>query len=170
MIRRHGIIGGLLLVLVTGCGDQPQPTPLQVGTHRISVVLPEGWEHLDYGDEHQLRREFARISLVDMGRSGGDIEVGADRALRNLREDERREEATREYRRIDGREAVTVDTWDRVSHEHRKRFLIVVNDRSLLVLHTPQGQFETMAETFAGLAASLAFVDTLPGAAAVGER
>lgn len=170
MRRRAWLAGILFLVLAAGCGEPPPPTALQVGSHRISVVMPRGWEHLNYGGEHQLRRGFDRISLADMGQIGGGIDVAVDVALGDLREDGRREEASRNYRLVDGRKSVTVDTWDRVSHEYRERYLIVLDSRSLLVVHTMQGQFETMAEAFDGLAASLAFADTLAGNGAVGER
>lgn len=164
MIRRSWILCGLAAVLAVaqGCSDEPPPaTELQVGAHRIAVVIPDGWEHLDYGDTHQLRRELARIAIEDLGSLDDDIDTAADSALVLLREQERRHEASRSHWQVDGREAVTIDTWDWLSHDFRKRFVFVANARSLLAISMVGGQFETMAEAFAAVTGSLAFVDSL---------
>jgi hypothetical protein len=160
----------LVLALAPGCGQEaPRPAELQVGPHRISVLLPDGWEHIDYGDTHQLRRELARISVEDLGWLDGDIDTAADSALVLLREDERRGEASRHHWQIDGRDAVTVDTWDRLSHEYRKRFVFVNNERSLLAISMMPGQLEAMEEAFDTLTASLSFVDSLVAPGRAGE-
>lgn len=159
---RHPILALFvpLCCLVAACG-QPEPTPLQVGPHEISLVFPSDWEHFDYGEKHLFRKDFERISLEDMGRLGWDIDLAIKQALKNLREDDRREIASRDSLLIDGREARALATWDLVSHQYPKHFLFVMNERSLLALHTAQGRLELMDSVFEGLRNSLAFVDTL---------
>jgi hypothetical protein len=148
------------ILLVSACG-QPEPDPirLRVGVHNITVRVPDGWEHVDYGDKHQFRKGMERISLEDMGNLGLNLDAGIKHALRRMREMERREVASRDTLEISGREARLIDTWDNVSHQYPKRFLFVKNRGSLLVLYTMGGQFEAMAPVFDSLAASLAYVD-----------
>jgi hypothetical protein len=152
---------GLILVLSGGCAQEPpHPVELQVGEQRISVVVPEGWEHLDYGDRHQLRQGFASISIEEAG--------GApDKALRRLGENEQRDIAARTPLQIGNHEGLIVDTWDRLSHQHRKRFCFVQGKGPLLVIYMMQGKFETVQPDFDALIASIALVD--PATQAVGE-
>ncbi|MDX2474977.1 MAG: hypothetical protein QNL91_14880 [Candidatus Krumholzibacteria bacterium] len=150
----------ILLFLVTGCGKQ-DPVPLQVGTHDIAVVFPSDWEHFEYGEQHQWRQDFNRIAIQDYGRMGTMIDLAIDRALVKLRDDERREIASRDTLLVSGRDARMIATWDHVSHEFPKRYLFVLNQNKLLVLYTMQGQFDLMEPTFTKMANSLAFVDTV---------
>ncbi len=62
---------------------------------------------------------------------------------------------------VSGRGARMIDTWDHVSHQYRKRYLFVLNQKKLLVLYTMQGRFELMEPAFTEMANSLAIVDTL---------
>lgn len=157
---RPGVLLLVGILVVSACG-QPEPTPLQVGTHNITVRVPDGWEHVDYGDKHQFRQEMERISLEDLGNLGTYLDAGIKHALRRLREEERREVALRDTLEITGREARLIDTWDTISHQNPKRFLFVKNRESLLVLYTLGGHFEAMAPVFDKLATSLAYVDSV---------
>jgi len=150
-------------LLVTAC-DKPEPVPLQVGAHAISIAFPPDWEHLDFGDKHQFRNKRARISVEDFGFLGKNLDKAIERAMVMTREDGRREVASRDSLEITGRDARVIDTWDHLSHQYRKRYLFVINEKSLLVVSTMQGRFESMEKTFNELTASLAFVDS-PGQA-----
>ena len=158
---RWGIVlPALALLLSAGCAEEPlPPVELQVGEHRISAVLPEGWEHLDYGDHHQLRQGFARIAIKEIR---GSAETGP----RRLGENEQRDIASRTPIRIGDREGLVVDTWDRLSHAHRKRFCFVRGEGRLLAFYMMQGEFETMQPALDALVASVTLDST---AQAVGE-
>ncbi len=148
------------LFLVTSCAE-PEPVPLQVGTHDIAVLFPSAWEHFEYGEQHQWRQDFHRIAIQDYGGLGTRIDLAIDRAMVKLREDGRREIASRDTLQVSGRDARMIDTWEYVSHEFPKRYLFVLNQNKLLVLYTMQGQFDLMEPAFTEMANSLAFVDSV---------
>jgi hypothetical protein len=152
----------LMLVLSVGCTrEEPRPVELQVGQHRVSLVLPEGWEHIDYGDRHQLRSNFERISIEALEGLNNDLDESVEVGLHRLKEWERRDEASRNRFDLAGHEAVVVDTWDRLSHQHRKRFLFVKIREDLLTIYMMRGEFEAMEPAFDSLVASLVLVDSL---------
>ena len=70
-------------------------------------------------------------------------------------EDARRGVAETEELDLDGRRALRVDTWDRLSHDFRKRHLFVLNEGNLLVFRMELGGFEELQPAFDGLVASL---------------
>ena len=138
------------------------PVTILAGSHSFAVTLPDGWEHLDYGNKHQLRRGPTRISIEEMDSLGPNLNSAARRALGRLNEMERRDIAsTREFE-ITGRSAIAVDTWDHLSHQWRKRFVFVNDQGNYLALYTMSGQFENMEGAFDSLVTSLAFTDSLP--------
>jgi hypothetical protein len=161
---RHFLWTPLVALALIGACDRSQPPPrtLQVGSHSIQVTIPDGWEHLDYGDKHQLRRGQHRISIEEMDSLGPTLESGSKRALVELREAERRDVASRRFFEVGGRSAVTIDTWDHLSHQWRKRFVFVDDGGRYLAMYTMLGQFETMETAFDSLVTSLAFTDSLP--------
>lgn len=149
------------LVFACACDKSPEPSAFQVGEQKVTLLTPGDWEHVDYGDQHQWRRDFERISIQDLGNKGSYLDLASERALEQLGENERREVATSDTLTIDGRPAYLIDTWETVSHQYRKRYLLVLNGRSLLAFYTMQGVFENMAAAFDAMAASLAFADSL---------
>lgn len=158
------LVMGLLaaaLVMLAACDKPDPPVELQVGAQKIFVVIPKDWEHFDYGDRHHIRKGFDRIVIEDLSQSGRDLEKAAERALVQLREDERRETAMSTEFLLDGRDALAIDTWDILSHEDRKSYVFVEDWGDLLVIYMMQGQFETMAEAFDEIITSFAFVDSL---------
>ena len=56
---------------------------------------------------------------------------------------------------------VIVDTWDKLSHQYRKRFFFVKAGRELLTISMMQGEFAAMAPVLDALVGSFALVDTL---------
>jgi hypothetical protein len=156
------LVIGLALMLSGGCArEEPRPVELQVGQHRISLMLPEGWEHIDYGDRHQLRSDLKRISIEALDRIDNDLDESVEDALDRLKESERRDEASRNRFELAGHEAVVVDTWDKLSHQYRKRFLFVRVREELLTIYMMRGEFDAMEAVFDSLVASLALVDSL---------
>ena len=151
------------LAILTAC-DAPEPTDLRVGAHVFSVHFPEEWEHFDYGEQHQFRKDFERITLEDSRLSGRNLEKSAEIALVQFREDGRREVASSRHVLVGGRDALAIDTWDHLSHEFRKSYVFVNNQGDLLVIYMMQGRFEAMDAAFGELLASVAFPDSLDAA------
>lgn len=165
MMRSKFSVPFLVLVLLVACSRSPsieeRTLELQIGTHSISVVSPLEWEHLDYGERHHFRRGFERISIEEFGFLGVDLDQSADSALVLLREDDRRSVATRGRTRVFDRDAVAIDTWDRLSHQFRKRYVFVDDGDMLLGIYMMTGEFEAMESTFAEVVASITFADSL---------
>lgn len=162
MTRRTLTVILLALACMPACSKQ-EPTLLRIGDHTISVHLPEGWEHFNYGERHQLRRDFARISLDDLGLQGRDLDRVATKVMPSLGENDRRSVASKQHFLIGDRDALALDTWDTFSHQYRKRYVFVIDEGSLLAIYTMQGEFSEMEKAFDGLIASVAFVDSLGG-------
>lgn len=162
-MRRGFAALGLILAMSGACAQEPAPpVELQVGEQRISVVIPDDWEHLDYGDRHQLRQGTVRISIEEAG--------GApDKALRRLGENEQRDVAARTPLEIGSHKGLIVDTWDRLSHQHRKRFCFVQGNGPMLVIYTLHGTFEAVQADFDALIASVALVDSTTQAVGEGQ-
>jgi hypothetical protein len=67
-VRATIMILGILLT--TACGPEPvtrEPVRFTVGLHDVSLMEPEGWEHLDHGLEHRFYKELNSISVADIG-------------------------------------------------------------------------------------------------------
>lgn len=80
-----------------GCGDDARQ--VDVGVHALVFDIPTGWEYVDHGSEHLLRKGYAQISINDRGaatidgdvleveaawdlRRQGDLEAAQDRLRR----------------------------------------------------------------------------------------
>lgn len=160
-MRRATCLALVALLFLSACGQKQEASSFQVGGQRVALVVPEDWEHFDYGEQHQWRRDFERITIMDLGSKGSYLDLATERALEELGENQRRETASLDTLTIGGRLGYLIDTWETVSHQYRKRYLFVLNERSLLALYTMQGRFENMAETFDMMATSLAFIDSV---------
>jgi len=71
-LNRFGPTVVLACLLATACERVPEtpPPPLSrvdIGIHHVSFRVPQGWEHLDHGQEHRFHRELAQISAADLG-------------------------------------------------------------------------------------------------------
>jgi hypothetical protein len=140
---------------------------LRVGEQRVTVRVPPGWEHVDYGSRQEFRSAEQAIALVD----GGELPAGVtqasvdndaiiDRALRLFDHDPRRWDVGFKRRvRAGAREALAVDTWDPLTHVVHKRTILIVNERRLLVAGTLRGSFETTGGPLGALVASVKFPD-----------
>lgn len=152
----------VVLVLLAGCDlNNPEPVELQVGQHRVSVVIPEEWEHVDYGERHLLRKDFGRIIIEDLGWLGKDFDKSVRIALKKLKENEQRDEAFRKSSLLEGHQAVVVQTWDKLSHLWPKKFFFLKTEESLLTIYMMQGEFAAMEPAFDDLVTSFALADSL---------
>jgi hypothetical protein len=68
-----------------------------------------------------------------------------------------REIAERSPMQISDRPAVRIETWDRLSHDHRQSFLFVLNQGNLFLLRMELGPFGEVKPAFETLAGSLEF-------------
>jgi hypothetical protein len=94
---------------------------------------------------------LARVSALP----DPDLPAVARVTLEEIGHDERRDVAEEEALVIAGRDALRVDTWDRLHHDLRKRHVFVLNEGSVLVARMELGWFAEMEAAFDALVASL---------------
>ena len=117
------------------------------------VVAQEG----DVAPPGELDEAYRSILETVRGLPPPSLEDLAEAALVDLGHDQRRSVAERRPVLIDDRDGMWVDTWDRLSHDYRQRFLFVVSEGHLLVVHTDLGALSEMEEALDALAGSLVF-------------
>ncbi len=130
----------------------------------MQVTVPTGWEALDQGKQKRFRKGESEIVLEDLGPATppardpdalidwGLAEVGA-----GVGHDQRREVKSRRTFTLDGREAVDIETWNRLDHTNPQRLLLVNDDGELLALHTEGMAFEDSLAAFEAILASIKF-------------
>jgi hypothetical protein len=79
--------------------------------------------------------------------------------LDEMGHDERHDIAEEEAMAVDRRDALRVDTWDRLSHDFRKRYVFILDGGNILVAWTEFGKFAEMEEAFDALVASLELLE-----------
>jgi len=142
------------LTIVPAC-TQPNAAPVQkeleLGSQRVQVSVPDGWDLLDQGAEKRFRQGESDIVLENLGR------VDSESAFALLHDDQRREVKSRRAITIDNHDAVDIETWSRLDHSWPQRLLFVRIDADLLALHmTRQADAET-AKAFESIRDSLHF-------------
>ena len=225
----------LAMGMVVGCAGSLDPVTVDIGVHRVSFVIPEGWQHYDHGREQRLetsdgdivltdlgpvtadgyrpviaaarehlrsdRREDARQILEDLrrapsidatdlpsaigesldrfrtGQSTAEVEASFDTllaevdrlstpdlmslataSLAGFDHGPRRDVEREELRNVDGRQAGQVITWQRLTHDHRRWHLWIVNRGHLLVIRTTLGRDRVLGPAFETVVGSLRFV------------
>jgi len=161
VIARLRIFALVLVVAAPACGgskDTPAPREFELGTRRVQVTVPAGWESLDQGKQKRFRKGEFEIVLQNLGSRTPPprdldelIDWGLAQVGAGVGHDKRREVKSRRTVMLDGREAVNIETWYRLDHSSPQRILFVDDEGELLALHT-----ERMA-----LADSLAAFDTI---------
>ena len=226
----------LLGALLAGCAADapPPPTTVQVGVHRVSFAVPEGFVHYDHGREQRFERTEGDVVITDLGPvtaegfrrvlrearelsragrredavtllrdlrlrkafsnesdrreavqavdriAGGlsttEIDAAYDsledlvdrlpppglpelahESLGELGHDERRDVEREDRLRLDGRDALRISTWQRMTHDFRRRHVFTVDRGSLLVIRTDMGRDEVLGPAFEELIRSFAF-------------
>ena len=107
MSRRSNELGVLALIVVLGVSsacarEQPQTLRLQVGRHRLRLVSPRGWEHLDHGRQQLFRNGESELLLEDLGPVTPKGLVGEIREAEQLWRAGRREDALARMSALDG--------------------------------------------------------------------
>ena len=175
MIARPATWLTLALLVVTSSSacarDNTVPTPktFEFGAHRVQVTVPRGWEALDQGRQKHFRKGGFEIVLQNLGPPAppprnpdeliewGLAEVGAE-----VGHDDRREVKSRHPMTIDGREAMDIETWNRLDHTNPQRIFLIRDDGDLLALHTVGRAFEDSRASFDAIRDSLHFVSAAP--------
>lgn len=86
-----------------------------------------------------------------------DLPALSDAGLTALGHDQRRDVKSRQALKVGGRDAVDVETWDRLSHASPRRFLFIAHDGYLLALYTARQADAEVLKAFASLRDSLHF-------------
>ena len=129
----------------------PEHLDLSVGNHELSVTPPRGFKVVEHDGETLFRKRLAVVALADLGPldpvpdAGPAFDDLMQLKMHNLGFTEQREVSRRRTLHVEGRMFRIIETWDRLSHNHPRRFAFVLNGDSLLVLHTRPGDFSRAA-------------------------
>ncbi len=233
---RTGATSVLLAGMVIACGGAPDPVTVDAGVHRISFVVPDGWQHFDHGREQRLETSDGKVVLTDLGpvaaegyrtvflrarelyrkkqpedamhlmrslgrgpqinnaelrtalavhlnvdwadRSAAEMEAAFDALLASLERlpepdlaslataflaeldhGPRRDIEREELRNLNGRPARQIVTWQRLTHDHRRWHVFVLNRGNLLVVRTGLGLETVLGPAFDTVVRSLVFVE-----------
>lgn len=130
------------------------PTQLELGSHRVQVSAPAGWDVLDQGAQKRFRNGESEIVLQNLGKTEWDP------ALASLQDNQRREVKSRNVIAVDNHEALDVETWNRLDHTWPQRLLFVRADEDLLALHTPRLADPDTLKAFESIRDSLHFTSS----------
>jgi len=121
-------------------------------------------------DESYLFRDGPiLVELADLGAPGGDpgldapLDEWVDWGLRTLDYSTQREIARRDALWVQGREFRVVESWDKLTHGQLRRFAFLLNEGSLLVLHTRGGDHPKAAAALDRMLQSIEFDEPDPG-------
>ncbi len=104
--------------------------------------------------EHAFTEAISRIAALP----APDLPTIAVAALEGMFQGAHREIARRQATTLDGVDALLIDTWDRLTHEARKRYLFMLNRGNLLVVRMELGKFSEMEPAFDTLLSTLRLV------------
>ena len=144
----------------------------ELGSHRVRVLTPEGWELADQGAQKRFRNGESQIVLVDLEPATrpltqsdlerlDDLDQFAEwglAALGGAGSDQRREVKSRRTITIDSHEAVDIETWNRLDHTWPQRLLFLRVDGDLFALHTPGRADADTVTAFEAILDSLHFI------------
>jgi len=91
-----------------------------------------------------------------------DLSLVAEKLLQIEDRNGQREVSQENALSIDGRKAVLIDTWDRLSHSMKKQHLFVLNEGNILALTVRLGPYDSVAQPFNEIARSLTFATAAP--------
>ena len=154
-----------LLAIAPACArkaEPPAPREVELGGHRVQVIVPAAWDLVDQGSVKRFRKGESEIALQNLGTPKSeprDLDGLVDWGLRALDHNkDRQEEKSRVAHVIDGRDAVYVETWARLDHSNPHRYLLINDGGDLLTLHTPRMALEDTLTAFDSIRQSIHFV------------
>ena len=136
----------------------PAPKELELGTRRVQVSVPAGWETLDQGRQKRFRKGEFEIVLQNLGPRvppARDLDQLVDWGLAAVGHNERRDMKSRREVTVDGREAIDIETWNRLDHTNPQRIFFVIDDGEVIALHTERMALEDSLAAFDALRDSL---------------
>jgi len=154
----------LMFVAAASCArNDPAPAPkeFEFGARRIQVIVPNGWDALDQGKQKRFRKGEFEIVLDNLGSAtppARDLDTLIDWGLAEVGHNQRREVKSRRMVMLDGREAVGIETWNRLDHTNSQRIFFVDDGGELLALHTVGMAFDDTLAAFDAIRDSLHFV------------
>ena len=134
----------------------------QISASDLGPVVSEGYSR-ELRHAYQLFRDYrpddarAHVSDLDLRPAFPDLAALVENLFPFIETAAHREIAERNPVELDGRQAIRVETWDRLSHDHRQSFLFVLNEGNLFVLRMEMGKYAEMKPAFETLAGSLEF-------------
>jgi hypothetical protein len=163
----------LAVLVVAGssaCGDNLTPAvseakvaperAFELGARRVTVIVPAGWDALDQGKQKRFRKGEVEIVLQNLGSATPplpDLDALINWGLAAVGHDQRRDVKSRRAVTVDGREAVDIETWNRLDHTWPLRMLFVRVDDDLLALHTTRLADDGTVRAFESIRDSLHF-------------
>ena len=166
MIGRRGAWLLVTLLTASACAGREPASVLKqfdIGLHRLQASTPLEWEFLDQGAQKRFRKGESEIVLLSLGpATRTDLDQLADWGLAALtpRNDDRRQIKSKQKVMVDNREAVDVETWNRLDHTWPQRLLFVPDGDYLVVLHTPRLADAETVKAFEAIRASLHFAES----------
>lgn len=164
-LRTCTLAAVLLAASVCARETPPAPKEFELGAHRVQVTVPPAWEALDQGKQKRFRKGEFEIVLQNLGSAKPPprtldelIDWGLTALDAGVAHDGRREVKSRRTVIVDGREAVAIETWNRLDHTNPQRIFLVDDDGELLSLHTERMAFDDTLAAFDAIRDSLHFV------------
>jgi hypothetical protein len=136
--RATGLTLAAAMVVSSACAREnatPSTREFGFGGRRFQVVVPAGWEALDQGKQKRFRKGESEVVLQDLGARTPpprDQDELIDWGLAAVGHDHRREEKSRLAVMLDGREAIDIETWNRLDHTNPQRIRFVNDEGDLL--------------------------------------
>jgi hypothetical protein len=142
----------------------------EFGAMRVVVTVPTGWEALDQGRQKRFRKGEFEIVLQNLGsrtpppgdpaapEGAAHVDELVDWGLAAVGHDQRRDVKSRRAVTVDGREAMDIETWNRLDHTNPQRILLVRDEGDLLTLHTVGMAVRGSLAAFDAIRDSLHFV------------
>lgn len=136
----HERLSGLVMPRAKGGTFAEQEEFRMLWRYMISAHDDRTWGELEgaYFDVLDALDEFPELEVQDL----------TQRALVRLDHDSRRDIAAKSGRSIHGVDVRVVDTWDRLSHQHRKRFAFFIHRDHLFAIWTQRGAFRQTQQAF----------------------
>ncbi|MFC1529313.1 hypothetical protein ACFL6R_01220 [Gemmatimonadota bacterium] len=172
MSRRRTILSGAVvlgitipIVILLLVRRGPELLDLSVGTHKLSVIHPYGFEVVEQDDGLLFRDGLAAVALSDLGpREPGQeedlsFEDWVELEMRDLGYTVQREISRRDSLEVQGRTFQIIETWDRLSHDHPYRYAFALNGEALLVLYTRPGDLSRATQVWENILQTIAFRD-----------
>lgn len=111
----------------------------------------------EQGQVERITEAYDQTLLILSRQPETDFEAVANKLLRIEDRNRQRDIASRDIVSIDGRKAVRVETWDKLSHSMKTKHLFVLNQDNILGMSVRLGRYEDIAPAFDQITASIQF-------------